>query len=207
MNFTVGSSIRFGWETFKKRPWFFIVTFLIIGLLSSAAQVNIDNKTVYTASAVMLMTVAGIVGFVIQILVKMGTNRIQLKAHQSVESVSLRDLWAPRPFLKYVGAYFLVVIIVIAGLILLIVPGVMWALKYMFVPLIVMEKKMGPLDSLKESARITYGHKWDLFIFAITLIGINIFGLACLLIGLLVAVPVTSFAFVHAYKTLSKSAA
>jgi len=30
MSFTAGSAIRFGWETFKKRPWFFVGATIVI---------------------------------------------------------------------------------------------------------------------------------------------------------------------------------
>jgi hypothetical protein len=34
MGFTAGEAIRFGWETFKRRPWFFVGSTLIIMLVS-----------------------------------------------------------------------------------------------------------------------------------------------------------------------------
>ena len=41
---SVGESIRFGWETFKKRPWFFIGVVLgviiLSGILTSLAEEN-----------------------------------------------------------------------------------------------------------------------------------------------------------------------
>ena len=33
MGFSVSSALRFGWETFKKRPWFFILATLVVGLV------------------------------------------------------------------------------------------------------------------------------------------------------------------------------
>jgi hypothetical protein len=33
MGFTAGEAIRFGWETFKRRPWFFVGATLIIMLV------------------------------------------------------------------------------------------------------------------------------------------------------------------------------
>ncbi len=203
MNFTVGSAIKFGWETFKKRPWFFILVFLVISILSSVVQVEADEGTVFTPGVVFLLLVAGIVGFAIQMLIGMGKNQLLLRAHHDVNAVTLRDLWAPHPFWKFLGAYLLMTIVVVFGLILLIIPGIIWGLKYMFAPLIVMDKKMRPFEALKESARITDGHKWDLLLFVITLLGVNILGLLCLIVGLLVTIPVTSLAFVHAYRALS----
>ena len=33
MGFTAGEAIRFGWETFKRRPWFFVGATLIVLVL------------------------------------------------------------------------------------------------------------------------------------------------------------------------------
>ncbi len=45
MEFTVGSAIRFGWETFKKRPWFFVgatVVILFAYVVVGAISTGID---------------------------------------------------------------------------------------------------------------------------------------------------------------------
>jgi uncharacterized membrane protein len=59
---------------------------------------------------------------------------------------------------------------------------------------------------MKESKRITYGYKWPLLGFALVLALINLLGLLALVVGLLVSIPVTTLAFVHAYRALSNRA-
>ena len=203
MNTFSGSAcIRFGWETFKKRPWFFIGVFLFVGLLSSGGNFQL-NDTDYSAATIALFIVAGIAFGIISILAKMGATQLALKAHDSAESATFGDLWAPHPFWKFVWGSILVGVIVILGLILLIVPGVIWALRYLFVPYLIMERKLAPFEALKESARITYGHKWQLLgLLGLTML-INILGAILLLVGLLVSIPVSALAMVHAYRTLS----
>ena len=39
MEFTVGSALSFGWETFKKRPWFFIGASVVIAIAYIAVSV------------------------------------------------------------------------------------------------------------------------------------------------------------------------
>ena len=38
MEFSAGAAIRFGWETFKRRPWFFVGTTLLILLVSALSN-------------------------------------------------------------------------------------------------------------------------------------------------------------------------
>jgi uncharacterized membrane protein len=206
MNLSIRSSIAYGWETFKKRPWFFIFIFLFISVLSGGFDFSTNDTKVFTPQLIALLVTGGLISFLIQILLSMGKNQLLLRAHHGVESLAFWDLWAPHPFWKFIGGYFLTLVIVLVGFLLLIIPGIVWSLKYMFVPLIIMDKKMRPFEALRESARITDGHKWDLLLFVITLLGINILGLLCLIVGLLVSVPVTSLAFVHAYRSLSGQA-
>lgn len=197
--------IRFGWETFKKRPWFFIGVFLVVSILSSGSRFQL-NGTNETLATIALFVVAGIAFGIIQVLAKMGATQLALKAHDNAESVTFGNLWAPHPFWKYIGGSILVGIIVVIGLILLIVPGIIWALRYMFVPYLIMERKLTPFAALKESARITYGHKWQLLGLLGLIVLINILGAILLLVGLLVSIPVSSLAMVHTYRTLSGQA-
>ncbi|MDO8575999.1 MAG: hypothetical protein Q7R90_01650 [bacterium] len=204
--FSGGAMIRFGWETFKKRPWFFIGVFLVVSILSSGGQFQTGKNIDYTPATIILLVVVSVAFAAIQILAKMGSIQFVLKAHNNSESTTFGDLWAPHPFWKFVGGSILVGVIVIIGFILLIVPGIIWGLRYMFVPYLVVERKLKPFEALKESARITYGHKWQLLGLLCLIVLINILGALFLLVGLLVSIPVSSLAMVHAYRTLAGQA-
>jgi len=73
----------------------------------------------------------------------------------------------------------------------------------MFVPYLVIDRGLGPIESMKESWRVTKGNKWQLFLLFLALIGINLLGVAALVVGLLVSVPITMLAAAHAYRTLT----
>jgi len=57
-----------------------------------------------------------------------------------------------------------------------------------------------------ESNRITRGHKWQLFGFVLLLLLINLLGLLALVVGILVSIPVSTLAFMHAYRVLGGKA-
>jgi len=80
-------------------------------------------------------------------------------------------------------------LIVCAGLLLLIVPGIIWALKYSLYGYFVIDRNMGPLEALKASAEATEGAKGELFSLALLLFGVQILGLICLCVGLLFTIP------------------
>src|SRR5262249_10203656 len=124
----------------------------------------------------------------------------------NLDSVDIKDLWHPQQFWYYVGAAILSGIIIAVGFVLLIIPGIVLAIMFMFVGYLVIDRKMGPVEALRASKRITTGHKWDLLLLMFAVIGINILGILCLLVGLLVTIPITLLSMVHAYRTLEHKA-
>jgi len=84
-------------------------------------------------------------------------------------------------------AFFLVVIIVIGGVILLIVPGIIFACRLAFVPYLVTDRKMGAVEAISTSWRLTQGHAWTVFLIYLAAIPIALLGLICLVVGVIPA--------------------
>ncbi len=207
MDFSIHSCVSFGWETFKKRPWFFVgasVVIVLVYLFASAITSAIDALLGGSAKEPTLL--GSLADYGLSTLISMGVTAFYLAAHDSPETVDLTVLWRPHPFWKYVGASILIGLVIIVGFILLIVPGIIFALMYMFTTFIVIDRGLGPLDAMKESKSITHGHKWPLLGLGCVLLLINIAGAIALLVGLLVTIPVTSLAFTHAYRELQARA-
>ena len=204
MDFSTGSALRFGWETFKKRPWFFIGSTVVILLASgliNAFTTAIDGAM---GGSVEEPSIAGIViNLGLGTLLSMGATAFYLAAHDNPETVDLTTLGHPRPFLNYLGASILFGLAVAAGFVLLVVPGVIVALMFMFTTFIVIDRTLGPIEAMKESRRITHGHKWTLLGFSLMLVLINLLGILALVVGLLVTIPVSSLALVSAYRQLA----
>ena len=203
MEFSTGSAIRFGWETFKKRPWFFVGSTVVILLASGlidAFTSAIDGAVGGSADQPSL--VGGVLNLGLGTLLGMGATAFYLAAQDNPETVDLSALWHPRPFWKYLGASILLALAVAIGFVLLIVPGIILALMFMFTTFVVIERELGPIDAMSESHRLTRGHKWRLFGFVLLLVLINVLGVLALVVGLLVSIPVSTLAVVHAYRVL-----
>ena len=84
----------------------------------------------------------------------------------------------------------------------MIIPGIIWAIKFQFYDYLIIDKKLGPIEALKKSAVITKGAKGNLFVFGLLLGGINLLGAICLLIGLFAAIPTTLVAKAFVYRKL-----
>ncbi len=198
-SFSKKAAILFGWEKFKENAPFLLGVFLIVGVISFLFD-KVDKLGV---SAFMVFVI-GVIGFIISTVLHMGVTRIMLNIHNGRE-VSFNNLVGETSLLiKFILAQILAMIIVMVGLMLLVVPGVIAAVGLFFVPYIVIDKKLGPVDAIKESWRLTKGHKWNILLFSLLFILINLLGVLALGIGLLVTMPITFLATVYAYKWLDK---
>lgn len=201
---SVSEALRFGWETFKKRPGILIggfvgamaVSGIASGILTPADEANPGLVGV-------LMIIASVI---IGILIEIGMLTFAIRAHDSIDTVKLNDLWNPKPLWWYMLGQLLVGLAVLVGFILLVVPGIILMLGLLFSSYLIVDKGRGPIEAMKESWRITDGHKWQLLGFVLAIVCLNLLGLLGLLVGLLVTIPVSALAAVHVYRFLEHKA-
>ena len=98
-------------------------------------------------------------------------------------------------------------ILIFIGTICCIIPGIFLVVRFIFAPIIA---ALHPERSLKEcfaqSWQITKGNFWNLFLLGIIAIFLNILGLMCCCVGVLVTSIITYFMLILAYRTLSGEA-
>jgi uncharacterized membrane protein len=124
------------------------------------------------------------------------------------DKVEVQDIFAAfKNYWNDVAAGILVSIIVGIGFILLLVPGIFLACKLVFVPYLVVDKKMGAIKAIKESWNMTSGHAWKVFL--IYLVGIPVFiaGLICLFVGVIISIMWINIALASLYHAVSTSGA
>ncbi len=194
--FSIKEALTFGWETFKKDPWFYVIVTatltifsMLVNMLTSGGQAG-----------------GSFIGFIISLaasaVVTVAYARLALTAAQGSQ-VGWDGLWAPEHFLNMLGATILQSIIVLVGLVLLIIPGIIASLILSMTQLSVVDKKMNPIDALKASYHLTKKHLWLLFQFMVILVLLNLAGLIALVVGLFVTLPVSLIAVAYVYKKLT----
>ncbi len=119
------------------------------------------------------------------------------------EKGEFSDLFSCYPLLfKYMVGSIIYGVIVSLGLILLIIPGIVWAIKFQFFDYLIIDRGLGPIDALEKSSEITRGVKLDLLTFGILIGIINLLGLLCLVVGLFFTIPMTRVATAFVYRKL-----
>lgn len=207
---SVKESLRTGWKRFKARPWLFVqmgLVLLAVNIVISVTQEIITNQTEQSADPAFVgaSLLVALVSVAASFLISMGETNFFLRAYDSIETASLKNLWHPKPFWKFAAAAILGGVAIFIGLLLLIVPGIILGVLLVFFPFIIIEKGTGPIAALKESAALTKGNRWKIFWLSLAMLGINILGLLALIIGLFVTIPVTYLALTHAYRELSQA--
>jgi uncharacterized membrane protein len=198
--FSIGEALEYGWNTMKTNFGFFIgiiiVSWIVAGIPTVIAVILQENAPGIS----FLFRLAGIV---LSTIIQIGIIRIALKFVDG-QTPEFNDLFTSFKgyFWRYLGASILFGLIVAGGMLLLIVPGIIWAVKFQYFTYLIIDQNLGVMDSLKKSSDITNGVKWPLFGFAVLLVLINYGGAVLLFIGLLATIPITMMANVSVYRLL-----
>lgn len=196
--FDIGNAIQFGWESFKSNIGFFIVVVLLFWLVEGIPNAFTGAFPRNPA----IVTIFSVIALLVGALVAMAAIRIGLNFCDGKEA-DYNDLYSAYPvFWKLLGAYVLFGLLVIAGLILLIVPGIYWAMKYQFALYLVVDKDMDIMAAFRKSGEITYGEKWHLLLFWLACLGIYILGVLACVVGLFVAIPMIFVAYAYVFRRL-----
>lgn len=148
-----------------------------------------------------------LLAFLFAFIIKIGYEKIFLKVYDG-EKPKLSEMFQHYTlFWKYLGVVILNCLVVVGGIILLVIPGIYWAVRFSFAALIVVDTKSGPMAAMKESWAITKGNFWKLLLLWLAIVVINLAGIIALYVGLLITVPVTTFAAVFVYRELTKKRA
>jgi len=200
-SFSVGDAVSYGWTAFWKN----VGPMLLITLVIVAVQLVISIVGSSTDSAVGRVLIQ-LISFVVGIILAMGLIRASLAVCEG-RKPEVSMLMQTDGFFNYLVAGIIFGIAVFVGLLLCIIPGIIVAVVFMFFGYgIVQQPDLGAVDSLKRSAEITKGYRWQLFGLAILLALINFVGLLACGVGILFTYGISAIAIAYAYKTLSGQA-
>ena len=96
-------------------------------------------------------------------------------------------------------APLLTALLVMAGFIVFILPGIYFMTRLIYVNFLVMDKNMGAVDAVKESWRMSKGQSWEILRMMLWSVCIFTLGVLCLLIGIFPASVVIALAFTRLY--------
>ena len=203
--FSFSDVLSYGWRVMKANLGFFVglgLLWFIITYTPAIINMVLPYLHLPRPTYMVLYITITILSWVIGIVLSIGIKKIALSFCDERKPTigTLFDAWDC--FWRYLGTAILYGLIVLGGLILLIIPGIIWAIKYSLCFYFVIDKGLDPIEALKASSRTTMGVKWELFALAIVCMSITFLGLLCLLVGIFAAYPVVMVANALVYRQL-----
>ena len=192
-------ALRFGWDKTLAN----LKPLLIIGAIGAFFALLEQVLSDEGALGALLMIIVRVV----QVALTLALIRAALQVHDGEPVDVSRPGALLSEFFPFLLTYVLYGLIVGFGLVLLIVPGVIWGLKFFFATFLVADKKLDPIEALRASSRLTDGVKTQLLVFALLMGGVNLLGALALGVGLLVTVPTTFIASAYVFRRLQARAA
>jgi Protein of unknown function (DUF975) len=194
----LSQSLRFGWNTVKGSFVFILLTLCVASIVPSI--IDWGGKHVFHRDAQIFLI--KIISAVVSATFGLGLSKIYLRFRDGEKPIfeNLFDGLARAHI--WIASTFIVTIAVVMGLVLLIVPGIIMMLRLSLIGFVLVDERTGPVDAIQRSWDITRGHTMDLLALFLTLLGLNILGLCCLVVGLLVTVPMSGLAMAYIYREL-----
>jgi len=186
---SVGEAVKFGWKGMKSNFWLFFVLLVIVFsvelFFGYIMPVNAEAQIDWNWKSWLLM----LVHLFVNVFIALGFTHISLRAAKG-ERPTFADFFNKTGvYFQFFGAQILYWVVVAVGLLLLVFPGIIWAMRYWMYPYMVVDKKADPFEALKLSSKATYGAKWDLLGFFFASVLIYLAGFAVFGVGLLAALP------------------
>lgn len=138
---------------------------------------------------------------IIEALKKIYNNEKYLRPRFSKFKITLQKL------LRIIIASILPVIFILLGLVCFIIPGLIFAKRYMYVPLISEEESIGPLNVMKKSKLISKNQSWEIFsaIFWLS-VGYGIIRFLMTYIGIFICTFISQFLFTDLLTSINLAA-
>jgi uncharacterized membrane protein len=196
---TVSGAFGHGWVIMKKNfPELLLVLFIEMLLSIPVGLTPYIFNMQYTEHFT-----TGLFDFIYSLLILMpvgyGMSWVFLKAVRGEPFQVQEIFFAYQRFGNVLLANLLVAIIIGIGIVMLIVPGIIFACKLAFVPYLVMDRKMEAVDAIRESWHMTTGHAGTIFLMGLTCIPVVLGGIICFFIGIFPAVIWINLAFATIY--------
>lgn len=201
-DFSITEALKFGWDKTKGN-------FGKILLVSGASLViilllNFLSFFILSRSQdLILYILVNLAFFIILFWLSLGILKVYLKVADN-QPISIRDLFSQTDKMwNYSLASLGYMLVCFFGFLLLFVPGIILAFKYILFPYFIVDRGMGPIEALKASGRATAGVKLKIFGFGVAANLVFVAGAFAFLLGIFVSIPVVAIATAYIYRKLA----
>jgi uncharacterized membrane protein len=199
----VRGSYKYGWQQLWKYFLYFFLIMVIVGLFESPVSVVQNSEDDNGGTMVLLHILVAAYSLLFLPIVKYGADLLYLRGIRN-ERVDISELFDgfKKNYLNIVLANLLTFAIIGIGFVFLIIPGIIFACRLVFVPYLVMDKNMEPVAAVEKSWDMTRGYGWKIFGMGVLAVLTIIAGLLCFIVGVFIAIIWVHAAFAAMYHAI-----
>lgn len=198
---TSGKAFGFGWEVMKTYFLYLFLVVMVVAILQSPMKIMEHDGNM--GWAIFLSSIFGLAYYFL--FLPIITYAADLMFIQAVrgEKIEVETIVIGfKNYLNIILAHLLTAAIVGLGFVALILPGIIFACRLVFVSYLVMDKHLDPISAVEESWRMTRGHGWRIFWMGIVSFFIVIAGLIMLFVGVIPAAMWIGASFASLYQAV-----
>src|SRR3990167_7041862 len=143
------------------RNWQMFAILSIIPFLSLLGNSKVDKYDInklpsISANAIVAIASLGVVFAIVSLIIQVMTTALELETGQD-KTPNLRHLWgvAKKFWLRQLGLYIMIALMILGGLILLIVPGIIMIRRYFLAPYIMLNEDLSINETMRRSAALS----------------------------------------------------
>lgn len=199
--FFIKEAIKVGWEKTKQNVGsFFLIllaSWVVSGIISALSERHDERSA--------LASLLALVGWIVGVFIQLGLTRVTLKVLDGGKPATSDFSFNADQFGRFLLGTILAGVIIAVGFVLFIIPGIILCLRLQFMPYLIVEKNMNPIDAMKRSWAISRNQTWNLFVFAIVCVLVGLLGLIAFVVGLIWAIPTVMIAGAFVYRKLESA--
>lgn len=176
----------------KRHFWTLVWLMLLPGVVLTFAQLYLDPQSIAYGRDFATNVTFGVVLLIIGILWSLAAYAatIRVLTHADKQLAAIAAYKSSSQFiLPILGVSLLTVLAVLGGVVLLIIPGLVFALWYSFAPYVVVNEKASVLDAMRRSRHYVAGRFWSV-VGRILIMGLATFAVSLLLSMVLAGVSI-----------------
>jgi uncharacterized membrane protein len=201
----VGTAIAYGWKKFTENVGPFIILVLAVFLVSVVLNIV---QTILTPNssgflAFIWRMALSVIVIVVSFIIQAGVYRAGLGVTKGIKpEVSMLTQT------DNIGPYILTTILVglglFVGLVLCIIPGIIWLIFTAYAPILALDKGMGPGEAITTSINWVKDNFGQVFLILLVSWLVYVAGAIVCCVGLLVSIPVALVSIIYSYRALNQ---
>ncbi|MDZ7680769.1 MAG: hypothetical protein U5J63_03410 [Fodinibius sp.] len=193
---------KYSYNQYAKYASFVIGAMLTYIVLAMVPQVYLSLNTPKNPTTTQQFV--SVFVMLLQAFLGLGFTKIMLRLVQNA-FVEVADMFNNfSRFLSYFVASFLYGVGIIVGGLLLVVPGIWVAIRFQFYPYFIIEENVSSFTALKMSYDLSEDLTFELFLFGVAVVLLNLVGIMLFGIGIVFTYPLTTMATAVVYKSLTE---